>query len=190
MGQTKDTGGLVKRLSGRVVDGTADAAIAVMRLDDQELTMSAGHQQHQIGERHLIGQPRGQRVPRQMVYPDQRQAGRRRQPLGAHDARQHPANQPRPGGHRDGVQIGETDPCFGHGLFDGMVDLFGMGTCCDFGDDTAKIGMQRGLPINHRRQHIGAAHNGGGGVVAAAFNAKDRQGLGHMCSGCAFVLCR
>ena len=60
----------------------------------------------QVGKREPIGQPRRQRVARQVVDADQRQPGRRGQPLGAHHARQHAADQARAGRHRDTVESG------------------------------------------------------------------------------------
>lgn len=65
-----------------------------------------------------------------------------------------------------------------------------MGAGGDFRDDAAEIGVQVGLAEDlvrqdFRRLAIDMAHHGGGGVVAAAFDAKDgeglRQGSGLLC---------
>ena len=112
--------------------------------------MPARHQQHQIGIGHIIGQPRGQRVAGQMVYPVQRLARRGRQPLGAHHPRQNAANQARSRSHGKTVNICQRQIGLGQRLFDAEVQFFSMGTCCDFRDDTAKRGMQFGLPHHNR----------------------------------------
>lgn len=68
-----------------------------------------------------------------------------------------------------------------------------MGARRDFRDDTAEICMQGGLTENDRGQDLciarAPAHNGGGGVVATAFQTKKGQRVGHAASGCLGV-CR
>ncbi len=89
--------------------------------------MPARDQQHQIGKADPVGQPRGQCVARQMVDPDQRLARAEGDALGAHHARQHPADQPGTGGHRHDIHRRERQPGLGQRLFDRQVHLLGMG---------------------------------------------------------------
>lgn len=139
--------------------------------------MPAGHQQHQVGIGHIIGQPWRQRMARQMVHAIKRLARRGRQPLGAHHARQHATDQPRSRGHGETVNIRQGQRGLGQRLFDAKVQLFRMGAGGDFGDDTAERGMKLGLPHNDGGQHEGAlprqlTHQCGGGIIAAAFQSK------------------
>ena len=61
----------------------------------------------------------------------------------------------------------------------------------DLGNDPAVGFMQLGLAINDRRQNFGppfpTPDDGCGGIVAARFDAKDREALAHAGSGCAGV---
>ena len=58
-----------------------------------------------------------------------------------------------------------------------------MGAGGDFGDDTAEGGVQRCLPVHDGGEDFRLAatltHHGGGGVIAAAFDAEDGEGSGH-----------
>ena len=98
---------LVEGLAGGVVDGAAEAAEALRPLDGEELAMPAGDQQHQVGKGHVLDQPRGQRVPGEMVDAPERQAAAGGEPLGEHHAGEHAADQPRPGGDRHRVEVAE-----------------------------------------------------------------------------------
>jgi hypothetical protein len=65
---------LVEGLADRVVDGGAEAAIGADALDRDELRMTAGDQQQQVGKAEAVGEPRGQRVAFQMIDGEERQA--------------------------------------------------------------------------------------------------------------------
>ncbi len=168
LGQAEQLRDLVERLARRVVDRAAEPGEIVGAVHEQELAMPARDQQHQVGERHAVGQPRRQRVAGKVVDPDQRQAGSRAQPLGAHHARQDAADQPRPGGHGDAVQIAQAQPRFGQRLFDAAIQLFRMGARGDFRHHAAEIGMQRGL----RRRRPTTGSSGRTATTAAAVSSQ------------------
>ena len=112
--------------------------------------MPARHQQHQIGKAHPVCQARCQRVSRQVVHAQQRQACGRRNPLGQHHARQDAADQPWPRCDRHRIQIAQRHPRLGQGAFHAVIQPFGMGAGGDFGHNTAKIGVQRRLAFHLR----------------------------------------
>ena len=64
----------------------------------------------------------------------------------------------------------------------------------DLRHDATKIGVQFGLPEHDGGQHLRHAvhlpHNGGGGVVAATFDAEDGKCFGHVSSGCVWLRLR
>ena len=148
MRQAEDTGGLVEGFPRGIVNGATDAGETVVGFHDQELAMPAGDEKHQVGIGQIIGQARRQCVARQMVHPDQRQPCRRRQPLGAHHAGKDPADQPRPGGDSDAVQVTQRDPGFGQSLLHTDIQFLGMSTGGDFRHHPAEIGMERRLPFH------------------------------------------
>ena len=119
--------------------------------------MPARDQQHQVRVGHAIGQPRRQRVPGQMVDADQVQPGPGGDPLGAHHPGDHPADQPRPGRDRDGVQIAQGQIRSPERLAHAGIQLFGMRACRDFGHHAAIIGMQHRLIVDDRGQDRGRA---------------------------------
>lgn len=153
--------------------------------------MPARNQQHQIGKGQPVGQARGQGMTGKMIDPDKGQAGRRRKPLGAHDTGQNPADQARPSGDGDGRQIRQPDLRLCQCLGGAEVNLLGMGPCRDFGDNAAKVLVQRGLAEDDRRQDVRLAvrqpDNRCGGVVATAFQPKNGDRRGHVGFGCAGV---
>ena len=99
---------LSKASPGGVVDGAAQAAEAVRPLDGQELAVAARDEEHEVGKGEIVGQARRQRMAGEVVDAVERQAAPGGESLGEHDAREHAADQPRPGGNRDGVEIGQA----------------------------------------------------------------------------------
>ena len=97
---------LVEGLAGGVVDGAAEAAEALRPLDGEELAVAAGDEEHEVGEGDVLDQPRGQRVPGEVVDAAERQAAAGGDPLGEHHAGEHAADQPRTGGDRHRVDVG------------------------------------------------------------------------------------
>ena len=67
--------------------------------------MAARYQKHQVGKGDTIGKLRGQRMPREVIDADQGQTRRRAQALGAHYAREDPANQAWSSGDGDRVYL-------------------------------------------------------------------------------------
>jgi hypothetical protein len=110
-----------------------------------------------------------------MVHADQRQPAARRQPLGQHDARQHAADQPRPGGHRDPVQIGQPQPGLRQRLFDAGIQLLGMGAGGDFGHDAAEIGMQRVCPATTEARIVPSSRTTAAAAVSSQLLSMPRK---------------
>lgn len=181
--QTEQLCRLVEGLARRVVDRAAKAGELRLPLDHKELTVPAGDQKHQVGKLEPVRQPRRQRMPGEMIDPDERQVACGGQPLGAHHPRHDAANQPGSGGCSDPVQRIETQPRFLHRLFHAEIEPFGMGARSDFGYDATKGRMQVRLTGDDRGQYFGTpivqAHDGGGGIVAARFDAEEGEGRGH-----------
>lgn len=154
--------------------------------------MPTRDKQHQVRERQAIRQPRGQRMASKVIDPQQRFATARRNAFGAHHARDHATNQPRPGGHRDRIDLVQIRFRVAQRGFDHKVELLCMCAGGNLGDDASEIGMQFCLPKNSVAEDFGAqigplAHHGCGGVVAAAFDAEHGDGLGQGGSRCCAV---
>jgi hypothetical protein len=140
--------------------------------------MAARNQQQEIGERQSfrgrIGQPGGQRVAFQVVDGDEGQVADRRDGLGGHDADDHPADQARPAGGGDAVQLVESQAGIGHGADNQPVEMFQMGARGDLRDDAAI-----GAMVGKLRQHdIGqdlppVRDHRRGGFVATRFDTEN-----------------
>ena len=184
LAEAQDLRDLVERLAGRVVDGAAKAGEIVGPVHPQELAVAARYQQHEVWKRDPVGQPGRQRVPGKVVHAHQRQPGPGGDPLGQHHPRHDPADQPRPRRDRDPVKVGQRHARLCQRLFDAQVQTFGMGAGGDFRHHAAEIRMQRRLSRDDRRQDQGRAvaraHDGGGAVVATAFDAQ--KGQRHSCA--------
>lgn len=179
--QAQHLGGFVEGLADRIVDGGAEPAVVADPFDHQQLAMTAGHQQQQIGERHIIRQPRRQGMGFQVIDGDKRQAPRGGQGLGGHHADQHAADQPGPSRGGDGIDPVPAVSGFGCGLFQGGrdygVDLIQMGTGRDLGHHAGEGLMVGQLLMDDVRQNLAPVrYNGGGGFVTAGFNAQNAHG--------------
>ena len=155
--------GLVEGLAHRVVQGGAQAPVAADPLDGGELAMAAGDQQQQIGEGHLANQAHTQGMPLEMVDRQERQAARRGDGLGGHDADEDAADQPRPGGRRNPVQIAELESRLFEGAGHQGVQMLQVGPGGDLGHHPAEgpvlvelrehqVGMDAPPVVDHGRR--------------------------------------
>ena len=138
-----------KRLARRVVDGAADTGIVAQPVHRDQLTMPARDQKQQKRIGDPVCEAGCQRVPLKMVDADQRQARRRRNPLGAHHAREDAANQSRPGGGGHRIQIGERHVRLGQRGLDAVIQPFDMGARRNLRHHAAERGVQAILPPDH-----------------------------------------
>ena len=101
----------------------------------------------------------------------QRGVGDERDGLGAHHARQEPADEPGARGRGDAVKVSQTEAGAGKRLFGDEVYTLGMGAGGDVGDDAPEGRMQIGLAPDDRGEDgaltFARADHGGGGLVAA-----------------------
>ena len=107
--QAEHAGDLVERLPRRVVDGAAQRLDVPAEVGhEQQRAVPARDQQRdrRLGERPVLQLVDGD-VRGQVVDPVQRLAQRQRVRLGRGDADQQRAGEPRPRGHRDGVDVVE-----------------------------------------------------------------------------------
>ena len=172
--QHQQLGGLVESLAQRVVNGGGKAAIAPHAFNGEDLAMPARDQQQQIGKAEgFIRQPRRERVAFEVIDRQQRLACRHRQRLGAHQSDNHPADQPRPCGGGNRVDIGKAKARLAHHPFDHRRQALGMGARGDFGHHPA-IGRMFGFLAGDRlgNDRPVAAHQRHGGLVATRFDTE------------------
>ena len=171
LGQAEELCRLVEGLAWRVVNGAADPFEPVRGMDDQELAMPARDEEKEVGKGGCVGQARGQRVAGEVIDADEREAGDERDGLGAHHARQEPADEPGARGRGDAVKVSQTEAGAGKRLFGDEVYTLGMGAGGDVGDDAPEGRMQIGLAPDDRGEDgaltFARADHGGGGLVAA-----------------------
>ena len=141
--------------------------------------MAARHEQQQIGKRNRLGQPHRQSVAFEMIDGDEGLVVGEGQRLGGHDADHHAADQPRPAGRGDGVEIGQPDARFVERLGDQPVDPLQMRPRGDLRHHTAEPPMFGELAVDRVGQdpadRLGpgrALDHGDGRLVAARFDAQ------------------
>ena len=88
------------------------------------------------------------------------------------------ADQPRPGGGRDAVEVAERNPRLGHGLGDDVVERLDMGAGGDFRHHAAEFGMladlrQHDIGQNPPRAVRGPPDHGRGRLVAGRLDAEN-----------------
>ena len=131
-------GDLVERLADGVIDGGAEAPVGADAFDRQQLAMAARHQEQEVGKFQIVGEPRGKRVPLQMVHRQERQAVHRGDGLAGHDADDDAADQSGPAGRRDPVEVGPMGARLRHGPPDQPIQVLQVGPRRDLGDDAAE----------------------------------------------------
>ncbi len=172
--EAERTAYLVEGLPSRVVDGGAKAAARADAGDVEKLAMAAADQQQQEGIGNRLAETDRDGMSFQMVDRDQRQPQRQRHGLAERQPDHHPADQARPGGGGDAVEIGEIDVGRGEGAAGDRLDRLDVGPRRDLRNHAAVGRMLLDLAAHDARQHrdrtIGRqAHDGGGGFVAAGF---------------------
>lgn len=187
--QTQKFGRLVKGFAHRIVNRGAEATIFANALDNQQLAVAARDKQQQVGKGQAMGQPYREGVPFQVIDTDERQAARRRNAFGRHQTDNDAANQARPRCDGNTIKLAPVDIGLFQGVFYQPVEVLDMGASGDFGHNTTKSAMRLDLGKNGIGQDFAAclalarcgmrAHNGGGGFVAACFNAQYDKGLAH-----------
>src|SRR3546814_20777623 len=83
--------------------------------------MTARDQQQQIGKRHLVAEPRGERVALEMVHREERPVPGERDGLGGHHADEDAADEAGPGGGGDPIQLRKSEAGLLHRLRDPPV---------------------------------------------------------------------
>ena len=116
-----------------------------------------------------------ERMAFEMVDRDQRLAGGEGERLAGDEPDHHPADQARPGGRRDRVDLGEADAGFVQRRFDQRRQHLDMGARRDLRDHAAERAVRGLLPgqLMGENRPVGA-HHGGGGLVATGFKAEDQ----------------
>src|SRR3546814_5324764 len=85
--------------------------------------MTARDQQQQIGKRHLVAGPRGERVDLEMVNREERPVPGERDGLDGHHADEDAADEAGPGGGGDPIQLRKSEAGLLHRLRDQPVDV-------------------------------------------------------------------
>ena len=107
--------------------------------------MPAGRKQQQIRKADIVREPRGEGMSLKVIDRDEGLSHRQRQRLGGCQPDNHAADQPRPGGGGDSVDIAQIDPRGLQRPRHQPVDHVDMGPCGDLRDDPAISGMRRDL---------------------------------------------
>ncbi len=137
--------------------------------------MAAGNQQ-QIGEGDVVGESRAQGMAFEMVDRVERLVVHGRDRLGHGDTDDNAADQARPGGRGDAVEIGEADPGLAHGGFDQRAEMLQMRAGGDFGHHATVWLVLVELGEQRLGQHPApVVDHGGGRFVAARFDAQDNH---------------
>ncbi len=130
--------------------------------------MTAAGKQQQIGKIEIgIDQARAERMAFEMVDRDQRLAGRERETLAGEQADHHPADQARPGGRGDAIDLGNFNIGFAQHLADQAGKDIDMGARGNFGDNAAERAVRFILADHRLGEDLPVAgHQRGGAVVA------------------------
>ena len=173
---------LVERFAGGVVSRRAENAIATEAFDDDELGVSARHEQrdvrHQLARGDaIVTEHGGEDVAFHVVHADERQAGRDRESARALHSDQQCADEAGAFRHRERVElvealeagIGERTANDGHHGAEVMPAR-------ELGHDTAELRMHFDLRAHHARAHDVVVDDRGCGLVTRAL---DREDAGH-----------
>ena len=124
-----------------------------------------------------VGKIRRRHVAADVVGGDEGHPQRVGVRLGKGQPHQQRPHQPRPVGGGDGVDLLFADARLRHGALHGGADGIGMGAGGDLGHDAAVLRLFGGGRYDHVGEQLPAADDGGGGLVARAFDAEDDRRL-------------
>ena len=117
--------------------------------------MPAAGQQQQIGKSEVrVGQPRAQRMAFEVVDRDERLARRQGEPLARQQPDHHAADQSRPRGRGDRVDVGNRQIGLGEHLPHEIGQHFDMCARGDFGHHPAERPMPLGLSDDRLREDL------------------------------------
>lgn len=152
--QPHQLGGLVERLTGRIIDGLPQHFVVTDPADTHQQGVSAGDQQrHKREFRRIIFQHRGQQVSFHMVHAHRGLVPRKRQAAADGRPHQQSAHQARTTGISDPVDIILAAPGMRHRFLDQRDGLTNMITRRQLWYDAAVIGVQLHLtvqPVRHQ----------------------------------------
>ena len=182
IGKAQHFADLVESFARRVVDGRAEPEIIPDPLHRDQLGVTAGDQQQQIGKREFVGEPRRQGMRFEMVDRQERLAACQGQGFRRGQPHHHPADETRPGRRGDPVEIRHVDPGPVERKLDEPVDDFDMGARRDLRHHPA-IGRVLGdlahdlVRENFARSTRLQLDDGGGGFVAGGFNPENAHDI-------------
>ena len=133
--------------------------------------MAARDQQQQIGKGHVFAETHRQRMAFEVIDRQQRLVVREGQRLGGHDAHHHAADQARPAGGGNAVELVEAQSGLFQRLDKDSIDAFEMGTGGELGiDDIGAEESER--RADSGRGDIRRLDHGNRSLVAACFDTQ------------------
>src|SRR2546430_8002621 len=155
--QTENAGPLVERLARRVIDRPADHRDAAVLLPSDQVTVAPGHDQSEDrrAEVRLLEQP-GEDMGGEVTDADHRQLARPGDRLPEVDAHQKAADQARPPGHSDTIDLLPAGARVLQRALDHRHQRLKVGARGNFRNDPAVGGVQRILRANHVREQARA----------------------------------
>ena len=189
--EAEELGDLVEGLAGGVVDGAADVAVAPKRggaslpcrvlVREVEVGVAAGDDEGKEGGFGVAEQEvgviheDGVDVAFEVVDAEQGFSEAKGEGLGVGDADEQGAGETGASGDSDGVEILEVDAGLGDGGAGDGDDVAEVLAGGKLGDDAAVGAVEGDLAGDHARKGFGAvAHDGGGGLVTGALDARMR----------------
>ena len=118
-----------------------------------------------------MGNVVGGNVPPKVVHRNERLACSGSQPFGKAHPHQQRTDEPRSGGDRHCIDLGQREPGLGQCSLHDAADVFGVAAGGDLRHDAAVLFVFLDLGIHHRRKHGAAVfHHGGSGFITGGFN--------------------
>ncbi len=169
---------LVEGLAGGVIEGLAQDLVApVVPHPRQQGVPAAGDEAEEGRLERLRLEEVGGDVALQVVDRDQRQPPRRGDRLRGADPDQEGADQARPGGDRDRLDLAQLDLGLGERRLDHRRGQFEVVARGDLGDDAAEVGVRGGLRGDQVREDPRPVEHGRAGVVAGGLDRENQAGL-------------
>ncbi len=175
--QIQELGHLVEGLPRRVVPRAPEWAIGAFGRDMIQVGVPPGDHQRHEGVREVWGvEARGGDMAFQVVHRHQRKRPAIGDGFGDRDPNQQRPDQPRPRRHGDRADIGQRHPGIRQGAVDDRSDDLDVPSRGQFRHDPAVRRVHLDLGSHHRAADDPTAlENGGGGLIAGRFDAKDQM---------------
>lgn len=179
--EAEEFGRFVESLAGGVVERAAEELVSAETFDIEKQGVAPADDERGVRRDGVPTEKWREQMALDMVHGEESFSRAEREAFGERGSDEQGGGEAWAGGGGDGVEFGKVEAGFLHGAVDDERGTGEMVARGDFGNHTAKLGMDFGLAENLVRANLAKPRqHGGGGFVAGSFDGEDRRHGGQL----------